>query len=316
MIIVFYRKKNVFTFNCLCDIIKLQIFLGGDAMTRPGDKGIEVGSDRQGKYYEMKNAHFHPVYEIYYLISGTRKFFIESDIYNISKGTLVLINKNVMHQTTYTSDMVNERTYILFNDNHISYLIEKYGREKINECFKQKIFPIPIQRREYVEGVISQLYNEYKNRDEFSERLMECYLNELMIFLIRYKMHIANGDYSINVLNNTISLSSCDESIQTAAKYIMENYNKNLTLSNVAYKVNMSSTYFSKKFKEVTGFGFKEYLLNVRIKKACELLLETRLSVTEIAYKIGFNDSNYFGDVFKKSRGISPLKYRKNREFV
>ncbi len=314
--LIFYCKKNVFTFNCLCDIIKLQIFLGGEAMIRTGYSEIEVGTDRQGKFYEMKNAHFHPVYEIYYLVSGTRKFFIESDIYNISKGTLVLINKNVMHQTAYSSDMLNERTYILFDDRHISYLIEKYGRREIDECFEQKIFPIPIQRREYVEGVISQLYNEYKNKDEFSERLMECYLNELMIFLIRYKRHISEGNNGIDVLKNTDRLSSCDESIQAAAKYIMDNYNKNLTLPQVAYMVNMSSTYFSKKFKEVTGFGFKEYLLNLRIQKACELLLETRLSVTEIAYKIGFNDSNYFGDVFKKSRGISPLKYRKNREFV
>ena len=314
--LIFYCKKNVFTFNCLCDIIKLQIFLGGEAMIRTGYNEIEVGTDRQGKFYEMKSAHFHPVYEIYYLVSGTRKFFIESEIYNISKGTLVLINKNVMHQTAYSSDMLNERTYILFDDIHISYLIEKYGRKEIDECFEQKIFPIPIQRREYVEGVISQLYNEYKNKDEFSERLMECYLNELMIFLIRYKRHISEGNNGIDVLKNTDRLSSCDESIQTAAKYIMDNYNKNLTLPQVAYKVNMSSTYFSKKFKEVTGFGFKEYLLNLRIQKACELLLETRLSVTEIAYKIGFNDSNYFGDVFKKSRGISPLKYRKNREFV
>lgn len=314
--LIFYCKKNVFTFNCLCDIIKLQIFLGGEAMTRTSYKEIEVGTDRQGKFYEMKNAHLHPVYEIYYLVSGTRKFFIESDIYNISKGTLVLINKNVMHQTAYSSDMLNERTYILFDDIHISYLIEKYGRKEIDECFEQKIFPIPIQRREYVEGVIAQLDNEYKNKDEFSERLMECYLNELMIFLIRYKRHISNDGYGVDILNNTISLSNSDESIQTAAKYIMDNYSKNLTLPHVAYKVNMSSTYFSKRFKEVTGFGFKEYLLNIRIQKACELLLETRLSITEIAYKIGFNDSNYFGDVFKKSRGISPLKYRKNREFV
>ena len=278
--------------------------------------GIEVGTNRQGKYYEMKNAHFHPVYEIYYLVSGTRKFFIESEIYNISKGTLVLINKNVMHQTTYNSDMLNERTYILFDDRHISSLIEKYGRKEIDQCFKQRVFPIPIHRREYVEGVISQLYNEYKNRDEFSRRLMECYINELMIFLIRYNRNLSDAETDVNILKSDNGLSNSDESIQTAARYIMDNYYNNITLPQVAERVNMSSTYFSKKFKEVTGFGFKEYILNIRIKKACELLLETKLSITDIAYKTGFNDSNYFGDVFKKIRGISPLKYRKNREYV
>ncbi len=296
--------------------MKIQIFLGGEYMIRTNYNEIEVGTDRQGKFYEMKNAHFHPVYEIYYLLSGTRKFFIESNIYNISKGDLVLINKNVMHQTAYSSDRLNERTYILFDDKHISKLVDKYGRSEIDDCFKQVVFPIPIQRREYVEGLIRQLNNEYKNKDEFSSSLMECYLSELVIFLVRYKRHILNDIKGIDVFRNTLKLDSCDESIQLAAKFIFENYSRNITLTEVAAGANMSSTYFSKKFKEITGFGFKEYLLNLRIKKACELLLETKCSITEIAYEAGFNDSNYFGDVFKKNKGISPLQYRKNKEYI
>lgn len=285
-------------------------------MTGRGYNDIEVGTDRQGKYYNMPNAHFHPVYEIYYLISGTRRFFIESDIYNISKGTLVLLNKNVMHRTVYSSDKINERTYILFNDKHIKSITDLYGREEIDRCFEQRVFSVPIHRREYVEGLIAQLYNEYKNKDEFSDKLMECCLSELMIFLIRYNRNFSVDGRDMDLLNDIKNLSSCDLSIQTAARFIVENYSRNLTLNRVADYVNMSSTYFSKKFKEVTGFGFKEYLLNLRIKKACELLLETKNSITEIAYESGFNDSNYFGDVFKKNKGISPLRYRKNREFI
>lgn len=285
-------------------------------MIRTNYDDIEVSTDRQGKYYKMNNAHFHPVYEIYYLLAGTRKFFIESDIYNISKGDLVLLNKNVMHQTTYSSDKVNERTYILFDDKHIASLVKKYGKEEIKECFNKRVFSIPMQRREYVEGLIAQLENESKNSDDFSPSLMEYYLAELMIFLIRYRRHYSGNNDSVDVFKNISGLSSCDESIQQAAKYVVDNYNKNITLTEVSNFVNMSSTYFSKKFKEVTGFGFKEYLLNLRIKKACELLLSTKMSITEIAYESGFNDSNYFGDVFKKSKGISPLQYRKNREYI
>lgn len=285
-------------------------------MYRTSYKNIEVGTDRQGKYYEMKNAHFHPVYEIYYLTAGTRKFFIESDIYNISKGDLVLINKNIMHKTAYSSDMLNERTYVLFDDRHIKSVVERFGKEEIDECLKQKIFSIPIQRREYVEGLIKQLENEYKKKDDFSDFLMEYYLAELIIFLIRFKRHILIDHQSTDIADNIRRLSSFDESIQKAARYIVDNYSKDLTLTEVADVVNMSSAYFSKKFKDVTGFGFKEYLLNLRIKKASELLLETKLTITEIAYESGFNDSNYFGDVFKKIKGISPLRYRKNKEYI
>ena len=62
--------------------------------------------------------------------------------------------------------------------------------------------------------------------------------------------------------------------------------------------------------------GFKEYLLNVRIKDACRRLLETNESITEIAFGCGFNDSNYFGDAFRRIKGISPNKYRHNKEVV
>lgn len=284
-------------------------------MERTNYYNIEAGSDRQGRFYNMPNAHVHPVYEIYYLISGSRKFFIESDIYNISKGDLVLIDKNAMHRTTYSSDKLNERAFVLFDDRHIADFLEEFGKEELEQCFKHRVFSIPIHRREYIEGLISQIYNEYKNRDEFSENLMKCSLYELMVFLVRYKRSFFNEKEDIASLS-TEALTASDESIQKAARFIVENYKKNISLTDAAAFVNMSTTYFSKKFKEVTGFGFKEYLLNLRIKKASELLLETRLSVTEIAYEAGFNDSNYFGDVFKKSKGISPLGYRKNRELM
>ena len=84
----------------------------------------------------------------------------------------------------------------------------------------------------------------------------------------------------------------------------------------MAKQFSISRSYLSKKFKQTTGFGFKEYLLNVRIKEACRLLLETNHSITDIAFACGFNDSNYFGDAFRRIKGISPNKYRHNRDVV
>lgn len=277
-------------------------------MERKSYEEIEVNTSKQGKYYKMPNAHYHHVYEIYYLIAGTRKFFIESEIYNVGKGSLVLLEKNVMHKTEYSSDRLGERTYVLFNDRYYNALSEELGKDAVKSCFDRKVFAIPRNRRQYIEGILKQLEGEYINGDEYSDRLMELYLKELFIFLIRYNKSIGDNDSHI--------LSSGDEIIQSAARYISENYNKDISLIDVAEFVGMSSTYFSKKFKEVTGFGFKEYMLNIRMKKACLLLLETKLSVTEIAYETGFNDSNYFGDVFKRIKGVSPLKYRKNREYI
>ena len=265
--------------------------------------GIEVNNEKQGKYHMMKKAHYHYVYEMYYLNAGNRRFLIDNQIHNIDKGTLLLLGKNVVHKAVYSSDKLGERTFVRFNDDIINRLYAVFGEEEVTACFNKSIFVIPRHRREYLESILKILEDEYKNTDKFSNLLMEQYIIEIFTFIIRYNKHMedrAKGE-----------LSSRNEVIDKAVRYIADNYNKNITLVNVANYVGMSSTYFSKRFKEETAFGFKEYIINIRIAKSCSLLLESQLSITEIAYEIGFNDSNYFGDVFKRIKGISPLQFRR-----
>ena len=101
--------------------------------------------------------------------------------------------------------------------------------------------------------------------------------------------------------------------IMIATKYIYRNFQSPLTLDEVAGIAGLSPTYFSRKFKLLTGMGFKEYLNYIRLKHACAALLTTDNSITDIALEYGFSDSNYFKDLFKKEFGKSPREYRKSR---
>ena len=73
----------------------------------------------------------------------------------------------------------------------------------------------------------------------------------------------------------------------------------------------VSPSHLSRVFHQETGFGVREYLIHYRIRQACDLLLNSELTVTQIADRCGFSDSNYFGDAFKKATGLSPREYRK-----
>lgn len=73
----------------------------------------------------------------------------------------------------------------------------------------------------------------------------------------------------------------------------------------------MSPTYYSKKFKQITGVGFKEYLTKTRLYEATELLTHTSLNVTEIAIRCGFNDGNYFGMLFGKNLSLTTAIQKK-----
>jgi AraC-like DNA-binding protein/ligand-binding sensor protein len=98
--------------------------------------------------------------------------------------------------------------------------------------------------------------------------------------------------------------------IRKAKAFIEEHKQDQLSLSQVARSVNVSTYHFCKMFKRATGFTFTEYLSLVRIAKAKNLLLNPHLHVSEIAYEVGFNSLTHFNRVFKKIVGQSPSAYR------
>jgi two-component system response regulator YesN len=99
--------------------------------------------------------------------------------------------------------------------------------------------------------------------------------------------------------------------IHQAQDYIDHHYpDPDLSLNQVAAHVNLSPSHFSTVFSQETDKTFKEYLTELRIKKAKELLRTTTLKSFEISSQIGYNDPHYFSSVFKKNTGLSPKNFR------
>lgn len=105
--------------------------------------------------------------------------------------------------------------------------------------------------------------------------------------------------------------SNYEDSIQTVKEYIAENLNENLTVGALAEIVNMSSSHFSRVFKQQTGFSPYDYILISRLNRAKYLLQVTDMTVSAIAYEIGFNSESNFIYFFTENEGISPGKFRK-----
>ncbi len=93
-------------------------------------------------------------------------------------------------------------------------------------------------------------------------------------------------------------------------KFIEEHSGEELSLSKVAKAVNISANHLSEKFKHVTGVKFVDYVAQIRFEKARDLLLNSNLRVSEIAFAVGFQSLSQFNRVFKKLAGKSPTQYR------
>ncbi|GMB08048.1 helix-turn-helix domain-containing protein [Thermolongibacillus altinsuensis] len=98
--------------------------------------------------------------------------------------------------------------------------------------------------------------------------------------------------------------------IEQVEAFLQENYHCDLSLEEVAQSVHLTPYYFSKIFKKHTGQTFIDYLTNLRIEKAKQLLRDERLNVKEICYDVGYKDPNYFSRVFKKITNMTPKEYR------
>jgi len=118
---------------------------------------------------------------------------------------------------------------------------------------------------------------------------------------------------SLNFLEEWKKLKKMEQTkpIRLAKEYIQYNYNQPLTLENVGGHAGLTPTYFSNLFKAETGQNFSEYLIEIRIDNAKTMLIDTDISITEIAECSGYSDVKYFSKLFKKLTSSTPAEYRK-----
>lgn len=248
--------------------------------------------------FEMLETHAHEEYEIYYLASGQCRFFIHDRLYDLKKGDFALLKSDIFHKNSGMGNEDIQKINIYLKDKH---LMEMFGNQasKIISVFDTPHFVSDIEITETVGGLMKKIDRESKRDDEFKELIIESSVRELLIVLYRYKNSAA---YPKSRHKNTMT--------EKAAHFIVENYQNNISLEDISRYVHLSPEYFSKKFKQDTGVGFREYLVKIRLQHAARLLLTTTMSVTDIAFSCGFNSSNYFSNTFTKVMGMPPAKYR------
>lgn len=142
-----------------------------------------------------------------------------------------------------------------------------------------------------------------------TKELMECKGSELTEWAFEQFMYIT----SIVKPQNSIDYSN--KIVRLTREYLEEHFTEDISLDDVASRVNVSPQYFSKLIKKNTGFNFVDWLSMMRVKKAKELFNTTNLSIKEVCYMIGYKDPNYFSRIFKKRVGITPSEYIKNSNF-
>lgn len=266
---------------------------------------LRIEHQRRYESFNMPLHHYHAAYEIYYLVSGERFYFIKDKTYHVIQGDLILIDINDLHKTTEVGTPSHERILINFSVEYLQNLFPSPFREEILKCFHlgTNLFRWEIPIRHIIEDLLFKMTREAKNKAFGHSLYIQALFTELLVALKR-QIDLAPP------LALELRLSSY-EKIYDILRFINQHFHEEISLPMLAASFYISPTHLSRTFKKVTGFSFTEYLNSVRAKEAQRMLAETDQSVTQIASKAGFDSLTHFGRVFKAITGLAPLKYRK-----
>lgn len=253
--------------------------------------------------------HTHDFFEIVYIRSGSCVHCIDDIAYKTGHGDLVFINRGQTH--SYKADDSVKMVNILINPEFISN--ELIGEEDIVALFQHSMFAefygtarspkqyVHFKGEEHAEtdALISMLIREYARKERGYKSILQGGVRILFSKLLR----------GISAPEKDAEAQP-KELFEHILNYIDENYNRKISISELALRSFYNPVYFGELLKKYCGKSFSAYLKEKRISKAAELLKAGNKSIEEIMEETGYSDKKRFYAHFKEIYNITPAQYR------
>ncbi len=251
----------------------------------------------------------HENYEMVYMKKGYAVFEISGYPVNLGPNDIVVIKPMQYHKFTVKSE--NGCEFIVLNftfENRINGAFSEVPLEDFLNFVSSKetgpYITLKVSQKNEIVVLLNRILKERDSSEPGSEFLNYLLVMELFVLLSRaLKMEWENSIKSKS--------PKLKELISISINFIHTNFERDISLGDIAKFVFLSPSYFTRAFKEETGMSPISYLLKVRIERAKELLEDTGLKISDIALNVGFSNQQRFNEMFKKYTKHTPLQYRK-----
>ncbi|MEZ0537064.1 response regulator [Caldicellulosiruptoraceae bacterium PP1] len=303
-----------------------------------GIKNIYYLTENEGKYFILskEKQHFEKVLEVLInklnflneiVIALSNSFNDIEDIDNAIYESLYSLNfatfyKNLgIIEYSYISNNIKDALYSKEYDKRIIEAIESEDAEnQITNIINDMLDSIKTNKisfdlvKAYINYIVISISTYFNKLGFYIENEIESFSKKQFYFtnidmvnegLREVLINISKKLKQWNIKNNKGILLELE-------RYIRENYNKNLTLKNVAQKHFIHPAYLGQLFKKHYGMYFNSYLQKIRIEEAKKFLKTTDMKLYEISQKVGYNDTDYFIQCFTKYCNMTPNQYRKS----
>lgn len=256
------------------------------------------------------NMHIHNCYEIYYSISGGKKFLIDNKCYDIVKGDIFVINNFESHYLSQIDAKTHERIVFSIFPEYLTKLSSE--ATDLSYCFarSEKDFNHRVHLDKEAQSRFLYLVRKITGSSGYGSDLKQtAAFTELMI-LINSLYHGSDNENDTTSIAQPISEYQYNEIVSNIIEFINENIFERITIPMIASNFFLSEAYICRLFKSETGTTINKYLTARRISIA-KAKLSQGASVTEACEQSGFNDYTNFVHVFSRIVGVTPKKFSK-----
>lgn len=247
---------------------------------------------------DMKTPDFHEEMEIIYILSGRAGMILTGKNTLLKAEDFIVINSMEYYEIYKESGCHTISFFIPIS------LLQESGVGQVFCCSS-----LQPEQMEYLHLIRGKLAVILKNYFEFGENRKAYILSEIygILAILGERFSQSNEKEKHGSQNNIAR-------IREIIFYIHTHYTEQLSLEQIAAKNFISPAYLSRKFDQLLGIHFSDYIRQIRVQKAEQMLLYTNKSVTEIAEEVGYGNPNTFIIHFKDKYGVTPGNYRKNNE--
>ncbi|MEY8353203.1 AraC family transcriptional regulator [Lachnospiraceae bacterium 54-53] len=231
-------------------------------------------------------------FQLLYIAKGSAWFQIKKTLHHIAEGHIVLYYPGDSQYYRYELTGQPDVYWVHFTGNEAADILSRlgFGKSGIYYTGPQSEFVL----------LIRNMIKELQVKKSRYHAITSLYIKEFIELLARYTSEAENGRLDSSGF------------VEKAIMDFHQSYNLPVQINDYAKKLNISSCWFIRCFKRYTGKTPQQYIGEIRINKAKELLYSSSFTCNEIAQSIGYSDPLYFSRIFKQAVGISPQAYRKN----
>lgn len=259
---------------------------------------------------DTTRPHIHSFYQVIWFKTGKGKHSVDFHTYEVFDNAIFFVAPNQVH---YFDGNINYEGILL----HFNHLFLVNGQSPLDVFLNVDLFNNPYQQpsccidagtNDILDNYISQIKTELESEETFGkEMILSNYLKSLLIQIQRRKNKIENTANSL--------LTVFDEKrvqLMTFVNLIEENYKKGFSVTEYARLLHISSRSLSDLTQQQISKTPSQMIQERIVLEAQRLLLYSDLNVTQIGYRLGFDDASYFVKYFKKHTSVSPLEFRKS----